>query len=90
MGKNAPRPYEKGSTLKGKNLLPLGANAFLLKQISFQNGLGVRITKVAAFVINKVEHLSSSSSSLQFTPACPQQGQGLLFFENCNMKEPWP
>ena len=31
-------PYEKGSTLKGKNLLPLGANSFLLEQTPFQKG----------------------------------------------------
>ena len=26
-------PSEKGSTLKGKNLLPVGANSFLLEKI---------------------------------------------------------
>ena len=29
-------PSEKGSTLKVKNLLPMGANSFLLEQTSFQ------------------------------------------------------
>ena len=29
-------PSEKGSTLKGKNLLPMGANCFLLEQTLFQ------------------------------------------------------
>ena len=29
-------PSEKGPTLKGKNLLPSGANSFLLKQTLFQ------------------------------------------------------
>ena len=33
-------PSEKGSTLKGKNLLPLGANSFLLELNPFQKGLG--------------------------------------------------
>ena len=31
-------PPEKGSTLKGKNLLPLGANSFLLEWTLFQKG----------------------------------------------------
>ena len=33
---------EKGFTLKGKNLLPLGANSFLLKYTPFQKGLGAQ------------------------------------------------
>ena len=32
-------PSEKGSTLKGKSLLPMGANSFLLEQIHLQKGL---------------------------------------------------
>ena len=32
-------PSEKGSTLKGKNLLPRGANSFLLEKIPFQKGV---------------------------------------------------
>ena len=35
-------PYEKESTLKEKNLLPLGANSFLLEWTPFQKGLGMR------------------------------------------------
>ena len=35
-------PSKKGSTLKGKTLLPFGANSFLLEQITFQKGLAVR------------------------------------------------
>ena len=36
-------PSEKGSTLKGKNLLPLGANSLLLEEIPLQKeGLGVQ------------------------------------------------
>ena len=31
-------PFCKGSTLKGKNLLPLGANSFLLEKTPFQKG----------------------------------------------------
>ena len=30
-------PSEKGSALKGKNLLPWGANSFLFEKTSFQN-----------------------------------------------------
>ena len=40
-GKNL-LPSEKGSTLRGKNLLPEGANSFLLEQIPFQKGIGVQ------------------------------------------------
>ena len=32
-------PSKKGSTLKGKHLLPVGANAFLLVLIPFQKGV---------------------------------------------------
>ena len=35
-------PFEKGSTLKGKNLLPRGANSFLLKLTPFQKTLMCR------------------------------------------------
>ena len=38
-------PSEKGSTLKGKNLLPLGANSFLLGQTPFQKSPGVKESK---------------------------------------------
>ena len=38
-------PSEKGSTLKGKNLLPLGANSFLLEYTPFQKGLSVQVSK---------------------------------------------
>ena len=35
----------KGSILKGKNLLPLGANSFVLEYIPFQKGLCVQESK---------------------------------------------
>ena len=46
---------EEGSTLKGKSLLPLGANSFLLEKIQFQKGLCVQeskqeITKVVSLL----------------------------------------
>ena len=31
-------PFQKGISFKGKNLLPMGANSFLLKQSPFQKG----------------------------------------------------
>ena len=34
-------PPEKGSTLKGKNVPPLGANSFLLEQTPFQKEFDV-------------------------------------------------
>ena len=36
---------DNGSTLKGKNLLPLWANSFLLEQFLFQKGSGVQESK---------------------------------------------
>ena len=39
-------PSEMGSTLKGKNLLPMGANSFLLEKTSFQKGYVQKVTKV--------------------------------------------
>ena len=35
-------PSDKGSTLKEKNLLPVGANSFLLMQILFRSGFVCR------------------------------------------------
>ena len=37
--------YEKGTALKGKNLLPLGANSFLLEQTLFQKGIDVKVNQ---------------------------------------------
>ena len=46
---------ENGSILKGKNLLPLGANSFFLELTPFQKGLRVHgsnpeVTKVVSLV----------------------------------------
>ena len=38
-------PSEKGSSLKGKTLLPRGANSFFLEKIPFQKWLGVQESK---------------------------------------------
>ena len=38
-------PSEKGSTLKGKNLLPFGANSFCLELAPFQKGMCVQKSK---------------------------------------------
>ena len=45
----------KVSALKGKNLLPLGANSFLVEQTPFQKGLDVKkrkqeVTKVLSLI----------------------------------------
>ena len=39
-------PSEKGSTLKGKNLLPQGANSFLLEKTSFRKGGKTNLTEL--------------------------------------------
>ena len=39
-------PPEKGSTLKEKNLLPWGANSFLLEQTPFQKGGNTSLYRV--------------------------------------------
>ena len=61
-------PSEKGSNLKGKNLLPLGANSFLSKETLFQNGLYVQrsrqLQKLFPFE-NKGENLRSVLSPLK-------------------------
>ena len=55
LSKGVCLPSEKSSSLKGKNLLPLGggANSFLLEKRSFQMGFGMQeseqqVTKVAS------------------------------------------
>ena len=53
---------EKGSALKGKNLLPLGANSFLLDETLFQKGLGMQeskkeVTKVVFLVKKTTEYI---------------------------------
>ena len=42
-------PSEKGSTLKGKNLLPLGAVSFLLELAVFQKGSNYFILERSPF-----------------------------------------
>ena len=49
--------FEKGSTLKGKNFLPMGANSFLLEQIPFQKGFSSQerkqeVAKVVSLIQN--------------------------------------
>ena len=60
-------PPEKGSSLKGKNLLPMGANSFLLKLTPFQKGCNVleskqEVTEVVSLV-KIAENLSNVFSS---------------------------
>ena len=46
-------PSEKVSTLKGKNLLPTGANVFLLEQTPFSEGSKVIIVGQFPFMSSK-------------------------------------
>ena len=46
---------EKGSTLKEKNLLPLGANSLLLEKSPFQKSFGM---KYHAYEVTKVDFLA--------------------------------
>ena len=55
-------PYEKRSTLKGKTLLPLGANSFLLEWTHFHIGAKTILTefpdmKVCQFSLMKTARL---------------------------------
>ena len=50
-------PSKKGSTLKGRNLHPVGANSFLLGETLFQKGFDVQelkqeVTKIVSLVAN--------------------------------------
>ena len=55
---------EKGSTQKGKNLLPLGANFFLFEQTIFQKGFGVQEGKQeVSNIISIVENDGISTKS---------------------------
>ena len=44
-------PSEKECTIKGKNLLLLGANSFLLEYTSFQKGFGVYNRKQGGTIV---------------------------------------
>ena len=55
-------PFRKGVYSNGKNLLPWGANSFLLEQTPFQKGLGVlggkqEVTKVIS-LLHKSWHMT--------------------------------
>ena len=55
LSKRIGLPSVKGPTLKGKNLLPSGAKAFLLEQTSFQKGLGVQESKKGVTKVPSLE-----------------------------------
>ena len=56
---------EKGSTLKGENLLPLGANSLFLEWTPFQKGFAVWETiQEVTEVVSLVKNLPGVSSSL--------------------------
>ena len=58
-------PSKKESTLKGKTLLPVGANSFLLDQTPSHEGLGAQETKqIAAKVISLVKHGGKSTKCI--------------------------
>ena len=43
-------PFGKGSALRGKNLLPPGANSFLIEQVPFQKGAKTIFTELSPFL----------------------------------------
>ena len=62
-------PSEKGSTQKGKNLLPLGANSFLLELTPIRNGVDVQeskqeVTEIAYLAKNGLKSTKNIQSSL--------------------------
>ena len=64
-------PSEKGYTFKRKNLLPRGANSFLLKKTTFQNGTRAleskqKVTEVIS-LIQMVENLPSLYSPINLS-----------------------
>ena len=61
---------EKGCTIKGKNLLPAGANSFLLELIPFKKSLGLQDNKQESQKLSPlyimVENLRSVFSDLEY------------------------
>ena len=58
---------EKRSTLKGKNLLPVGANSFRLEQTPFQKGIGIQGRKEEVRKITIVKNWLELSHVYPFT-----------------------
>ena len=63
-GKIVLSSTKKGSTLKGKNLLPMGANSFLLEWTPFQKGLSVQFSKRSQKLSPLVEMVNNLPSVL--------------------------
>ena len=63
-------PFEKESTLKGKNLLLLGANSLLLEQTPFQKG---GIDKICSSSIILTSKASFVTSCLLFCAPNPSE-----------------
>ena len=61
-------PPEKGSNLKGKNLLPLGANSFLLKLIPFQKGSNMLESKQEVTEVDSLVKIAENLSSVFSSP----------------------
>ena len=57
-------PSENGSTLEGKDLLPLGANSFLLEQTPFQKETSKHVT-------NRQSQKLSTLAEMQVVSAVP-------------------
>ena len=53
-------PFEKGSSLKEKNLLPLGANSFLLEKTPFQKGLSCSEANRKSKIVSPLAEVVSS------------------------------
>ena len=73
MSKVFSSPSEKGSILQGKNLLPLGANSFLVELTPFQKGIVVQLNKQESLRLSPsvvmAKHLTSVFTSLKYYPA---------------------
>ena len=59
---------KKGSTLKGKNLLPLGANSFLLEWTPFQKGGKTILTELSSLKVYPVPLKELFDQGLQCLP----------------------
>ena len=65
-------PFGKGSTLNGKNWLPIGANSFLLELTPFRKEFFVQESKLEATkahsLVKMTDNLPGASSPLRSSP----------------------
>ena len=83
-------PSEKGSSLKGKNLLPLGANSILLEKTSFQKRICVQESKPEAIKSclpcqKMAENVSSAAASLVGMRKIVAQRKKRVLISICNV-----